>query len=332
MSCTFRIASIRLILLLSSLFAVSPALLATETDQFSTPGVPLYDIGPLVSRKIVDIIESDRTGDDPDRVLIRWVGHNVVSSRLVRWVKTLPVIENRIRFRPGPFHSIYSTTLSPLPASFWFDSPTVNLFGYYFGTDKLDHFFQQGHQYAELVMRNQALGTDANTAVALAVAHGVKQEHTYYGVLVSGVYSNGDLAANFAGMKFYLNLRNSVRIGERVLPPLFERSEKGWRLRRGTNPDRLLELFLSNHLDESLNPSRYRFSRNSIRSSIRNRCSAWAGFYADRVGLVAQSGQSFAATWFGEDYGHWLPPEDEISIATECPVAGPLDISIGGSM
>jgi len=167
LSFIFRVQSIRLILLVCSLLSVSPALLATETDQFSTPSVRLYDIGPLVSRQIVEIIESDRTGDDPDRVLIRWVGHNVVSSRLVRCLKAPPVMENPIRFRPGPFRSIYSTTVSPLPASFWFDSPTVHLYGHYFGTDKLDHFFQQGHKYAELVIKNQALGTDVDAAVAL---------------------------------------------------------------------------------------------------------------------------------------------------------------------
>jgi hypothetical protein len=37
--------------------------------------------------------------------------------------------------------------------------------------------------------------------------------------------------------------------------------------------------------------------------------------------LVAPSGLSFATTWFGEEYGHWLPPADEISIATECGAA-----------
>jgi hypothetical protein len=67
-----------------------------------------------------------------------------------------------------------------------------------------------------------------------------------------------------------------------------------------------------------LNPSRYRFSRGSIRSRIRDRCDRWAYFYADRLGLVAPSAQSFATTWFGEAYGHWLPSKDEISIATEC--------------
>ncbi len=113
------------------------------------------------------------------------------------------------------FDSIYRVALSPAPASFLFDSPTVHVHGYYLGTDKIDHFFQQGHEYFELVMKNEAEGADAAEAIAAAVAHGVKQEHKYYGTLASGVYSNGDLAANYAGMKFYLNLRHPVRIGER---------------------------------------------------------------------------------------------------------------------
>jgi hypothetical protein len=119
-------------------------------------------------------------------------------------------------------------------------------------------------------------------------------------------------------MKFYWNLRHSVRIGDRVLPPMLEQSAEGWRLRPGLDPNRLLEPFLSNHLDESLNPSRYRFSRGSIRSGIRARCDQWTRFYADRLELV---GQGFGAHWFGEPYGHWLPPAEEVSIATECDAA-----------
>jgi hypothetical protein len=297
-------------------------MLATETDQFTTPAVPLTDIGPTVSRKIVEIIESDRTGDDPERVLRRWVGHNVISSHMARWVKAISVADGPTRFRPRVFGSIYRSTISPLPASFVFDSPTVHLYGYYFGTDKIDHFFQQGHAYFERIMRREAKGAETTDGIAAAVKHGVKQEHKYFGTLASGVYSNADLAANFAGMKFYLNLRRSVQIGGRTLPPLFERSLEGWRLRAGIDPDRLLEPFLSNHLDESLNPSRYRFSRRSIRSHVRTRCDQWSQFYADRLGLVFPSGRSFATTWFGEEYGHWLPPRQEISIATECAGVG----------
>jgi hypothetical protein len=82
--------------------------------------------------------------------------------------------------------------------------------------------------------------------------------------------------------------------------------------------DSVLRPFMSDHLDESLNPSRYRFNRGLIRSHIQDRCNSWKRFYADRLDLLAPSGQSFATTWFGEDYGHWLPAADEVSIASEC--------------
>jgi len=312
-----------LTLLISSFLAAGPMAHATETDQFTTPRVPLYDIGPELSRKVVEIIEADRTGKDPERVLAKWAGRNVFASRFARWVKEIRVAEAEVGFRPRLFGSIYRWALSPFPAAFLFDSRTVHVHGYYMGTDKIDHFFQQGHKYFELVMKKEEEGVDVDSAIAATVAHGVKQEHTYYGTLASGVYSNADLAANYAGMKFYLNLRHPVQIGQRVWQPLFERSGEGWHLRPGIKPDRLLEPFLSNHLDESLNPSRYRFSRGSIRSRVRNRCDQWERFYADRLGLVAPSGQSFAATWFGEEYGDWLPRGDEVSIATECHVFTP---------
>jgi hypothetical protein len=309
---------IRLTCLIASVLATAPAASAMETDQFTTPRAPLYDIGPRLSRKIADIIESDRTGRDPERVLSEWVGSNIFVSRLVSWVKQIRVEDRTVGFLPSVFRSIYGRTLSPVPFSFQFDSPTVNVHGFYLGTDKIDHFFQQGHEYFDEVKHAQANGTDEAAAIAEAVARGVKQEHTYYGTLVSGIYSNADLAANYAGMKFYTNLRQPVRIGDRVGPPLLEPSPGGWRFRAGVDRDRLLQAFFSDHLDESLNPSRYRFSRESIRSRVRDRCDAWMRFYADRLGKVARSGQSFSSTWFGESYGHWLPPEDEVSIATEC--------------
>ena len=231
-------------------------------------------------------------------------------------------IEDRpVGFLPSVFRSIYGRTLSPVPFSFLFDSPTVNVHGFYLGTDKIDHFFQQGHEYYDRAQHAQANGADGAAAIAEVVARGVTAEHTYYGTLVSGIYSNADLAANYAGMKFYMNLRQPVRIGDRVWPPLLEPSPGGWRFRAGVDRDHLLQAFVSDHLDESLNPSRYRFGREAIRSRVRDRCDAWLRFYADRLGKVARSGQGFSTTWFGENYGHWLPPDDEVSIATECATA-----------
>jgi hypothetical protein len=308
-----------LTLLFSCCVAAGHAALAMETDQFTTPHAPLYDIGPELSRKIAELIEADRTGGDPERVLYAWIGSNIFVSRLGHWLKSVRINESQVRFLPNVFDSIYGVAFSPVPASFLLDSPTVQIHGYYLGTDKMDHFFQQGHEYYQQVTQEQASkNTDMAAAIAAAVARGVKQEHTYYGTMVSGIYSNADLAANYAGMKFYLNLRHPVRIGERLWPPLLERTQQGWRLRAGVDRDHLLQPFLSNHLNESMNPSRYRFSRGSIRSRVRDRCEQWMHFYAGQLDLVTRSGHSFAATWFGENYGHWLPPADEVSISTEC--------------
>jgi hypothetical protein len=309
---------VRLTLLASLIPAAGHLARATETDQFTTPRTPLHDVGPELSRKVAAILESRRPGEDPERALAEWAGHNIIASRPVRWLRGIRAADGPVTFLPTVFDSIYRVVLSPTPASFFFDAPTVRVHGYYMGSDKLDHFFQQGYEYFELVVKHEAAGAGTARAVAAAVALGVKQEHGYYGTLASGIYSNGDLAANYAGMKFYLNLRRPVRIGDRVYPPLLERARGGWRLRPGIDPARLLEPFLSNHFDESLNPSRYMFSRGSIRALVRNRCEQWVRFYADRLELVAPSGQGFAATWFGEDYGHWLPLADEVSIATEC--------------
>ena len=199
-----------------------------ETDQFTTPRAPLYDIGPTLSRKIADIIESDRTGRDPERVLSEWVGSNIFMSRLGSWVKQIRVEGDTVRFLPKVFRSIFGRRVLAVPTSFLFDSPTVNVHGFYLGTDKIDHFFQQG---SRVLRRGEARAGGwrrQRHGIAEAVARGVKQEHTYYGTLVSGIYSNADLAANYAGMKFYLNLRQPVRIGDRVWPPLLESS--AWRL------------------------------------------------------------------------------------------------------
>lgn len=306
----------RLLFALVALLAVAPDLLGMETDQFTTPPTPLSDIGPLLSRKIGEIIEADRSGAEPEQVLAEWVGHNVLASRIADWVNHLRVDGRTVEFRPRVSASVFRTVLSPVPGSFLFDSPTVNIYGFYVGVDKLDHFLQQGHEYYEIATRHHGGHSSGPLATAEAVAHGVLQEHTYFGTLVSGIYSNADLAANYAGMKFYLNLRRSVRIGDELRPALLERTSQGWRF-RARESDGLLRPFVSDHLNESLNPSRYSLSRGSIASAIRTRCDRWKRFYSDRLKLVTR-GQDKLSTWFGETYGFWLPPNEEVSIATEC--------------
>ena len=299
------------------LFAL-PAL-AMETDQFTVPKAPLYDLGPQLSRKIIGIIEGDESGHAPAQILVDWIGHNIFASNIVSWVAHVQAPEGKVRFGPSVLKSIYSLVVfSPVPGSFFFNSPTVNAFGTYLGTDKIDHFFQQGGEYYGIVQKKRAAGAAEAEAIAAAIAHGVTQEHFLYGTMISGVYSNGDLAADYAGMKFYLNLLETVQIGDTSYPPLFRVTADGWRLRADVDPERMLMPYFSDHFNESLNPSRYKFSRGFLRHQVRKRCKKWKAFYADKLDLVAPVTESFARNWHGEEYGHWLPPQQEVSIATEC--------------
>ena len=101
-----------------SLLLAANVVQATETDQFTTPPSPLMDIGPMLSRKVVEIIESDRTGKNPERILADWVGRSIFESRLTIWVKQLRTEDGRVDFRPSMFESVFRTALSPAPASF----------------------------------------------------------------------------------------------------------------------------------------------------------------------------------------------------------------------
>lgn len=70
--------------------------------------------------------------------------------------------------------------------------------GFCVGADKLGHFFQQGAQY--FVRRADPSGGDPES-------FGRATEIDVAGLGVTGVYSNADLAANRAGMRFYQELQ-----------------------------------------------------------------------------------------------------------------------------
>ena len=66
------------------------------------------------------------------------------------------------------------------------------------GTDKLDHFFDQGYEYWYL--------SKDGTNTARALAYGVNSERGLFGITLSGVFSFGDLRGNWQGYQFYKNL------------------------------------------------------------------------------------------------------------------------------
>ncbi len=74
------------------------------------------------------------------------------------------------------------------------------------GTDKIDHFFDQGYEYW-LVSRH---GRDDQAAID----YGVGTEWGWYGVAIDGVFSFGDLRANWKGYQFFKELSHYFSFGD----------------------------------------------------------------------------------------------------------------------
>jgi hypothetical protein len=197
-------------------------------------------------------------------------------------------------------------------------SPTVNVHGAYMGLDKLGHFFQQGHEYFREYRTEEARGRAESASLARAVRLGVSQERGIYGEAMVGVYSNADLAANYAGMKFYLNLTRPVRVGDATLPPLLVRGPRGeWVFnprRGGTGAAGLLRPFVGEHFNEALNPSRYKGRlHDAVRRNLRRRAGEFVAFYRIDCGAEGERLERLS-TWHGEAYGH-CGPRRLISVA-----------------
>ena len=75
--------------------------------------------------------------------------------------------------------------------------------GVLIGTDKIGHYFTQGHQYWKVYK--------ISGSKKKAYEMGESQEATYYGLWASGVYSKADLAANNAGLSLYIQLYDFLK-------------------------------------------------------------------------------------------------------------------------
>lgn len=314
---------------------------ASETDQFTLPDAALEDLGAQLSAKTLEILNDEvaRLNEDIARSrrkspqapipaldeerfaqdFFQRTGVGLPESTMERYIRYGDLPGKHLRFMPSPFASVYAWVLTPVPfALVVFSSPTVRLYGVDLGTDKIGHFYQQGYEYYDRYRGARAKGMSERPAIDVAVDYGVTTENMAYGVMLSGVYSNGDLAANYAGFKFYRNLLNQVVIGDRVLPPIIVAREDGyWRV----NPERanadLLKPYISEHLNEAYNPSEYVVGVERIRRHVRERCQRW---FAEVPGFNEQSYRAAlmrVETWYGESYG-WELPEKYAATLLEC--------------
>lgn len=302
---------------------------AQETDQYSVPPIPLEDMGAEIGREAMENLKEalQETWGSAKKLnaaeISRAIGKKLMtpfSAPVDLWTgKTESRLGRPISFSPPYQESAFYGMQSPLPFAFRFTAPTIRAFSVYFGTDKLDHFFKHGLEYYEEYREAIEEGRGIDEAMRRAVQVGINQEHGFWGQLSSGVYSNGDLAADFGGFQLLRNLTESIELGGLRYPPLLFQSALGdWVLRADVKAATFLKPFFTDRLNEALNPSVYVHDLKRLKAGIRSKCDSFLRFYGytnDSMGSVLESYMESLRTWSGIDYGALLP---ETSVMTEC--------------
>lgn len=342
--------------------AVAPTA-AHESEQYTLPaGRDFADLGPRFSHEFLSAIREAVTetnaaidaalaaGDRPAQAQAQaqalqsadHVSHQVW-ARLFAAYPTNELLdlgllsaEARAQY-PGlvtvyrPVESIYDDPLLLLDLSksvrTLFRAGTVSAGGVLFGTDKIIHFINVGRIYHEVYLEALAQGLPEPEAAWQAVeatnANPLLSEDGMLGLMSTGIRSNGDLAANYAGLKFYRNLTEPVRIGDTLLRPMLQRDGAHWRV-DVHDEDTVFTRFVTPHWNEVLNPNSYLgYVGRRVRVAIASRCDDVADWYRDGHGRPLGSAwfaarQDELATFHGEPYGHKLPAEHPVSVAEIC--------------
>jgi len=321
------------------IIAISTAIssFAFETDQYNLSPVPLADIGDEVSEhveqrlyeamagvnseiekgaKCIEVkakgcsspdaerrkLERLRSNEAVTEAVFKLLGEgNVFTTTFGNWMRA-----HKFRGQPDRYKTSYGESIYLLnPLNYATISPTVRLYGAEFGIDKLEHFFQQGYKYYTIEREALAKGASETESSRKAIKWGQRTERTYYGLLASGVYSNADLYANYAGMRFYEGLTKPLTINGRSRPATLQLTDGKWTLDTATLRENLLKPFLTDHMNEAWNPSAFRFTLvRSIRRAVKKyACPDWQRFYPKLTQTAIAERSRALELWNGEDYG-----------------------------
>ncbi|GEM_PF-352148 len=229
-------------------------------------------------------------------------------------------------------HNVFTGVYHPLDIrQLWriFHACMMDAFGTYIGPDKIGHFTDMGYVYYRI--RRDALNAGDTEAQAHAkvMAVGTKGlvlgEEGMLGYLSAGIYSNADLSSNYAGMKFYINLTQAVRIKGVMRPPIVVRHGDFWAISPHVRPDSdFFSWFVSDHWNEALNPGLFvPGMQDKVRRVVRMRSQRILDFYADdngnrRTPAYFNTLMVELSTWYGEDYGHQGTHDEVVGIGNTC--------------
>lgn len=351
-----------MILALSVLLLNPPSPQAHESDQYTLPvGREFADLSVHFSRLVYEAIAdavaetNESIGDTlsdgeatPETVALQ--SADVISGNV--WEQlfaTFPTNESLdASLSRAEFRDLYPGLLTAYRTEqFLYDHPgllvditklvrigfrasTVMVDGTSFGTDKIIHFINLGRIYHNYYLDalNQELVDDRILTETVPVSvnnNPFLSENGLLGMVTTGVRSNGDLAANYAGFKFYRNLTEAVTMGRRRLPPILVLEGHFWQINDQVNPySEFFTSFITPHWNEALNPNVYAaWTDTWVQESIQVRCPDLLDGYRDPRGNVRDQ-EAFAglsrelSSLYGEAYGYESEGEETVSIATTC--------------
>jgi hypothetical protein len=210
-----------------------------------------------------------------------------------------------------------------------FKSSTIKAYGFYFGTDKLSHFHHMGTIYYDQWIQQRHNGMTDEEATRYVVnnyANGnAIGENALLGFIATGVYSNADLAANYMGLKFNINITEPVTISGKTVEPMIVRKGEFFRINKHVRPESgWFGVFVDDRWNEALNPSWYNWDiREDVRGALASRADTIAQFYtkvdgrpADPVYYVELAHK--LSTYGDEDYGHCQKWDRMMTLAQVC--------------
>ncbi len=333
---------------------------AHETDQYTVPlGRHFADLGPYFSQAFYKRIQAGaeranaairdaiNRGAQPAQVH-KLKSHtslvHAVHAEFPSFVTYIEDLDRMVRSEtmsrryPGYVvahrspHSIYEECF-PIDIRALYKlwrSATVMIDGTYLGTDKMGHFVHNGYFYYVAYDRALESGKTKEEAIEAAIELGAganlfHSEQRLLGSLTSGVISNADLAANYAGFKFFLNLAEPVAVRGSERPAMLRRVGEYWQINDWVkvNSGFFTDL-VTEHFDEVFNPNLYTFGlKTPVRSAIEKRCDVVLDWYTDVNGVPQareffEQAQERTQTYYGEDYGHLGHDERCVSIVDVC--------------
>ncbi len=340
------------------LIAASPAI-AHESEQYTLPaGRDFADLGPYFTKIVYDsivgavadtnaaIAQAIEGGESRSQIdelqsadfiagkVWQYIFAAIPANELLDATLASDSVQSQY---PGlvtmyrPTVSIYDDPLLVIDLTkvvrTFFRAGSVSAGGVVVGTDKIIHFINIGRIYHSKYEVRIKRGLPENEAIKSAIAstsrNPLTSEDGVLGMWTTGIHSNGDLAADYAGLMFYRNLTESVRIGSRELPSMLMRDGPYWRVRIEPDSD-FFVAFITPHWNEVLNPNKYvGYTGGRIRTLVRERCPLAMEWYRDPHGQPRGREQFVAieqelATYYGSNYGHESNPTHPVTIADTC--------------